>query len=540
MMLKLFVVLMAVCALVGFANGAAMLDPTRCLAGTDSPTTDYVTNGTNTYSTATCLIDGASNAATLVLDGTTCTDYLPSAGEEFTWQNGTIKNPSHVQTDTSGIGHGTDPNGTAIAMTHGGNITELYPSGMSLCKIAGSYTVIQGYRDMGAFGGDYYRVPYAAWEVRYAGYSPNATNISEFYTFAIVPDSVNLGGTYSAQITSSEPAAPGAVEITINYVDSYGQTQPMKDPAATTAIASYTKIGADWFAYSTLYHDYVVAKGTVMPTSVSTMADMGVGTFIFTCNIRMPDNVWYSLTDSLVVGEGAAVNTTQKLTIEAKDYLTGALVSGTDFNVLNKASTLWSNVTAVGGKYDFWLPYNTQLDIEAVAGGYATAKKNWTVTNVPVYDLWMIMYAGETPAATNVSMSVNVLDGNTMNLMPNVNVRLNDGQVKTTSNAGVATFTVLAAKTYQIIASYPGYQSGSRTFTTGTGGISQEVAVIIYKSVITTAPSLPPGVTAQVTVDTRTDQQKDNEMMGIIRTNAPLLIEVAILMTLMYMLGYKP
>jgi len=232
-------------------------------------------------------------------------------------------------------------------------------------------------------------------------------------------------------------------------------------------------------------------------------------------------------------------NTTQYLIIEATDVYSNALVSDTTISVKNTIKGVWTNVTASGGTHGFVFDFLTPLYIEGIAPGYSRSTKSWTVVPYSAYILKLPMYPTGTVAAANVSLNVVVLDGGTSGVFENAQVRLSDGQVKFTSGAGVAVFNVSAVKSYQIVASHSGYTSATRTLTTGSGGTSQDTYLTLNRIVVTTAPTLPPGVTAVVTQDTRTNAQKDQGMMDQVREWGSILIPVACLMTLLYMFGYK-
>jgi hypothetical protein len=328
-------------------------------------------------------------------------------------------------------------------------------------------------------------------------------------------------------------------DISWDWTDATG-SYDFYESGNTSRPLDYTKVGTTWWGYERgaggIGGAYSRNKGTTFPNPVTLSNISSSGYKLVTCFIGTSDGYWYTLTDDLTVEQGGM----QTFVLEATDAYSNALVGYTDFSVLDKSTSLWSNVTASGGVYNYLIPYNTNIYIEGKADGYGKTTKNWTILPYPSYIMKLPMYPSGTIAATNVTLNVVVLDGSTSGVFPNVQVRLSDGQVKSTSGAGVASFTVLAAKSYQIIASYSGYSSATRTLTTGTGGTSQDTYLTLNRIVVTTAPTLPPGVTAVVTLDTRTNAQKDLDMMNQIREYAPMLITLAMLMTMMYLVGYKP
>jgi hypothetical protein len=359
------------------------------------------------------------------------------------------------------------------------------------------------------------------------------------YSISVLPATLTLPGTVQGSILGSSADLAKITDIDWSWTDATG-TYDFNEAGNTSRPLSYTNVSGTWWGYELgaggVGGQYSRNKGATFPNPVTLSNVSSSGYKLVTCFIGTSDGYWYTLTDDLMVDQGGM----QTLVIEATDAYSNALVSYADISVLDKSTNLWSNITASGGVFNYLFPYNSNLYIEGIANGYGRTTKNWTVLPYPSYILKLPMYPTGTIAATNVTLNVVVLDGSTSGVFPNAQVRLSDGQVKSTSGAGVATFTVLAAKSYQIIASYTGYSSATRTLTTGTGGTSQDTYLTLNRIVVTTAPTLPPGVTAVVTLDTRTNAQKDLDMMNQIREYAPMLITLAMLMTMMYLVGYKP
>lgn len=365
-----------------------------------------------------------------------------------------------------------------------------------------------------------------------------ASPSSSVYSININPSTLTLPGYVAGTLVGTGSDLAKVTDIDWSWADGTG-AYDFYEGGNTSRPLSYTKVGSTWYGYEVgfggLGGAYSRNKGTAFLNPVTLSNISSSGTKIVTCFIGTSDGYWYTLTGSLTVAQGGM----QTFIVEATDAQSNALVSYADISVLDKSTGLWSNVTSSGGTYNYLFQYNSNLQVEAIATGYARTQMNWTILPYPSYIFKIPMYPTGSIAAANVSLNVVVLEGSTSGVFPNAQVRLNDGQVKTTTGAGVANFNVSATKQYQIIASYTGYNSATRTLTTGAGGTSQDTYLTLNRIVVTTAPTLAPGVTAQVTLDTRTNAQKDQGMMDQIRGYADLLIPVACFMTLLYMFGYK-
>lgn len=66
------------------------------------------------------------------------------------------------------------------------------------------------------------------------------------------------------------------------------------------------------------------------------------------------------------------------------------------------------------------------------------------------------------------------------------------------------------------------------------------MTVSLHKQVVTTRPTstIPPGgITPAITIDPRSASQKDADMMDMIRTAGPNLIQLALAVTMISLLG---
>jgi hypothetical protein len=84
-----------------------------------------------------------------------------------------------------------------------------------------------------------------------------------------------------------------------------------------------------------------------------------------------------------------------------------------------------------------------------------------------------------------------------------------------------------------------GYIHASKSTTTTQWG-PDTVRIELNKIVVTptvTATPLPGELTVRPTIDIRTDAEKDSDMMGILRDNGEILINLAILVTIVSLFG---
>ncbi len=232
---------------------------------------------------------------------------------------------------------------------------------------------------------------------------------------------------------------------------------------------------------------------------------------------------------------------TKKFTVNVIDFSSGALISGSQVSLYN-ASNIWTNITTSSGSYT----YNSALLGEYL--GYAASAQGYLPSSL-VY----VKILGDTSRTITLSPAINVPEGNntlyvyvrdksTFNGLEGATVLLNDGQTKSTPASGLATFTVIEGGSYSITVSKSGYYSLTQTMT--VSGSSNGISMELSKIYVTTPPTLAPGETTTPTElptpDTRTNAEKDQDMMNQIRDSAPGLIAVAIIMTLLYLVGYKP
>ncbi len=336
-------------------------------------------------------------------------------------------------------------------------------------------------------------------------FAPNyliTTGATTGYAITVAPADISYLGNAIGTIVSGGGDMSKITDISWSWADSTG-SYDFNTNGNTSRPLDYTKIGATWYGYEVgvggLGGAYTLNMGATMPNGLNLNNLSSPGLKTVTCFIGTSDHLWYTLTAPLTVDSSGM----QTLTVQAKDFTTGSLVAYTNLAVKNVATGIWSNVTASGGTYNFLYPYNTNLYIEATAGGYAKTTKYWTTTHTATDLLWLIMYSGATPAAANVTVRVYVYDAYNNALIPGALVHVyngtNPGESKLTSGAGVAEFNTPELTPYTIGVTKYGYQAGGLSINTGPGGAIIDEVVMMHRALAPTPTvTVPTAVPSNV------------------------------------------
>jgi len=212
-------------------------------------------------------------------------------------------------------------------------------------------------------------------------------------------------------------------------------------------------------------------------------------------------------------------------------------------------NTSWSNGSYLdmGSYYGTWwidtLPGHT-INAYAESTGYTPVSRlNLPASSTHMYEL--ILWPTSIPAAGSgfVNLYVLVHDVDSGNAITGaaVQVRILDGTTyaQTTGTSGSRMFEVPNSSYTSITVSKYGYVTGTRGITTSISG-DDTVRIELLKKVVTAVPTstIPPGgVTTAVTMDPRSSSEKDRDMMDQIRTAGPILIQLAIVATVLGLLG---
>jgi mannose/fructose/N-acetylgalactosamine-specific phosphotransferase system component IID len=108
-----------------------------------------------------------------------------------------------------------------------------------------------------------------------------------------------------------------------------------------------------------------------------------------------------------------------------------------------------------------------------------------------------------------------------------------------TDSTGSEVFSTSNSSVKYITVSKTGYKAETRTITTPASG-NYNAVLQMSRIVVTTVPTgyIPPGgVTPVTTMDSRSTTEKDTDMMNMVRDAGPQLIQLAIVVTMISLLG---
>jgi hypothetical protein len=226
-----------------------------------------------------------------------------------------------------------------------------------------------------------------------------------------------------------------------------------------------------------------------------------------------------------------------------------AQISGADINILDVEAGTWTNYTADA---DGWVtidtpPYHTvnvyahyptaniylPNEILGLETGYYGGH-NWVLVLFP--------YTTTTPGS--VMLYINARNYDTKAVLTGVGIQIEDLTTHYTTQYNTGTSDniwsiVTNATNYKITGSKSGYISKSTVINSGEDP-SMTVVIELSRATVTptiTGTVLPGETTVRPTVDSRTVNEKDADMMGQIRDAGPNLIDLAILATIFGLVG---
>lgn len=237
--------------------------------------------------------------------------------------------------------------------------------------------------------------------------------------------------------------------------------------------------------------------------------------------------------------------------VRAIDGAGGAWITGANVAIKNEQTLMWTNATAaVDGSHYIDLLSNQTLAGYVSGTGYSGGSRvglvAWDgVYEIPMYAIGTLL----TPGVGEVSVVVDVKDQITKAKIVGAHVDYTKSTGETegysTSSSGTANFLAPNVSTINIKISKDGYTSVSKAITTTEFGPDY---ILVYLPKVQATPSVTatipgdnnhdgvvdekdsvPGVTPITTLDTRTDSQKDSDLMAILRNNAESILWLCIL-----------
>lgn len=232
------------------------------------------------------------------------------------------------------------------------------------------------------------------------------------------------------------------------------------------------------------------------------------------------------------------------LTFSAEDATTGGLIPGAEIDIYSEFAGTWNNATTTSGERTIATSQNHIFDAYGSASGYvngsaldkiAYPNQNYLVKLFPT--------TGLPNVPGYVNLFVSVTERETGSPISGVSVTVNTPGSFTvtgeTDNTGSEVFSTSNSSVKYITVSKSGYKSETRTITTPASG-NYNAALQMSRVLVTTQPTsyIPPGgVTPQITVDPRSSTEKDQDMMNMVRDAGPNLIQLAIVVTMISLLG---
>lgn len=303
---------------------------------------------------------------------------------------------------------------------------------------------------------------------------------------------------------------------------------------------------------------------------ISSEASVNPITYNFTNNkevIRIcllsSNATWFNSTDLFTAGSGYTPTPTPTVTATpiptiAPGYIRtwmhlldreGNHIHAGNIDIEDIEGSTWTNSThdADGIAYIDTLPYHTIN----IYGSYDIFENEFLPnellaqeTGYTGYTYYLTLFPYESLAEEGqTSLYVEVKDAQTHSYISYAVVKaaVDGGYTysQSTATAGSAVFLVPNNTIVRLSATASGYISGSSVINTGSGS-SYTTTIELTRQLVTVTPTstVPPGgVTPAITVDGRTANQKDADMMNKIRDNGPVLIDLAIIATILGLVG---
>jgi PKD repeat protein len=226
----------------------------------------------------------------------------------------------------------------------------------------------------------------------------------------------------------------------------------------------------------------------------------------------------------------------------ATDASTGGVLVGATLNLRDVENNSWVNATSGMTGTTISVLEGHTIDIYGSYPGVYTSSQELGASPGGNYYLPLMPPLPTPPgglAGGYVNLVVNTYDYSSNNMLPSVSItaKLPSGSTTGESSgiAGTAIFLVPNNTVVILGASKTGYASMSQSINSGPGA-DKAVNMKMVRAVVTTAPVGPvvtdPStgavITAVPTIDSRTSNQKDTDMMNLLRDNGGTIISLAI------------
>ena len=272
-------------------------------------------------------------------------------------------------------------------------------------------------------------------------------------------------------------------------------------------------------------------------------------------NLLSPDNTWYNSSLLFLIGPPPpTVTPTPSPTIppgyivtyvRTFDPLTNSDIHGTNISMYDVEAAVWTNYTAdPDGRGEIYtLPYHT-LNLYGTYptdGVYNDAELLGAETGYTGGKLFYLDMYPYTPAPASGYVELYTTIRNRDDKSPVTYASIGTTIISTgayfgssSGSTGTDIYTYPNDTALRIIVNKPGYLTA--TVYTNTGDDEKKYVIIdMDRSTVTptvTGTVLPGETTVRPTIDSRTDSEKDSDMMNQVRDAGPILISLAILATL--------
>lgn len=232
------------------------------------------------------------------------------------------------------------------------------------------------------------------------------------------------------------------------------------------------------------------------------------------------------------------------LTFSAEDATTGGLIPGAEIDIYSQSAGTWNNATTTSGERTIASSQGYVYDAYGSATGYVngSAQDKIAYPNQN-YLVKLFPSTGLPDVPGYVNLFVSVTERETGSPISGVSVTVSTPGSYTvngeTDSTGSEVFSTTNSSVKYITVSKTGYKAETRTITTPASG-NYNAVLQMSRIVVTTVPTgyIPPGsVTPVTTMDPRSTTEKDTDMMNMIRDSGPQLIQLAIAVTMISLLG---
>ena len=413
--------------------------------------------------------------------------------------------------------------------------------------------------------------PFSNYVVNKTGYlsiSPNCYRLNEYYY-------------NTAYIGRSFSGGPNATIPIFNYTLIYEEAPPLRYAAYTTNAdiqeqapfnlnLTDTSSGFTSRNWTITYPSNATYESTVNPLLIE-VSELGwYGVDLRVCDeygcLYANNTAEFELVESISP-------TDVSIYITAWDPAKSTAISNAVIGIYNYTASVWQNWTSgtgvaffdsTGADQEYPLTVGETVRVGASAVGYTTGYGNITIPFDAYSSVLNLISTSDAPIGTNATLSVVILDnwastpieGGTITI---VNETAGFARSRVSDAVGTVLFPNINSGRYQITAASTGYQTAS-TFTDLVAGETEIISFSLVHIGATPVVTDTAGVaqydedgnpiigydaygnpiTAGPTPDIRSSSERQQALMDDLLGWAEILIPICCIMTLLYIMGYKP